>query len=457
MAGLLVGTTGVGGNVQAGNTDAAGGTDCLDELVEHDGGLLAGRVTGLGLVADGVDALVGALAAGALLDLLRGVAPSEVDRHRADLLGLDEALGHAVDAEHRGRTAQHGGVGGHQPDGPGSEHRHALARRDPRELAAVVAGREDVGEQHVVLLALRVGRQLQAVEVRVRHAQVLGLTAEVGPHGHVAVGAAGEAGVDGQAERGVPGHAVLAEAAGHVERHDHVVAAVQRGHPGPEFLDDPEVLVPEDDPGPGRGAAFVHVQVRAADRSRRDAHDHVAGVFDARPVDLLDHHPERFLVHHCLHRNHLPPRRCASPALCPTGAGCPRARASTSSGHIVAGQAGCHHSAGEYPGPAGRTRAETDPAGFGSGTEPTGLLRGRARPGPPGVAAIREEGRICSNSTVDHQGKRGCTRRIRPARLHCRPPARPPPTWNSAEQPRKTRDQLICQSSRPSSVTVGWL
>ena len=53
----------------------------------------------VGLVADGLDALVGALAAGRVEDLLHGVALAVVDRGRADLLGQLQAVGLAVDDE----------------------------------------------------------------------------------------------------------------------------------------------------------------------------------------------------------------------------------------------------------------------------------------------------------------------------------------------------------------------
>ena len=182
------------------------------------------RALCLRLVADGVHALVRALAPGLLLDLLDRVALGEVDRDRADLLGLRQALGDPVDDEDLRGAAQQRRVGGHQPDRTAAVHRDALAGRDLGEFAAVVAGREDVGEQDEVGLVLGPRRQLQAVEVGEGNAQVLGLAARLRAHRDVAVGAAGEARVHGQAEARVARHAVLAEAAGDIEGHDDAVA-----------------------------------------------------------------------------------------------------------------------------------------------------------------------------------------------------------------------------------------
>jgi hypothetical protein len=140
-----------------------------------------------GLVTNRVDALVGALTAGLVLDLLTWVAPGEVDSDRANLPRLGEPLRYAVDHEDTRRTAQQGGVRRHQADRPGAVDRDGLPRRDARELASVVAGGKIVGEQRVVGLVLGARRQRQAVEVRVWDPQVLRVSAGVGAHGDVAV------------------------------------------------------------------------------------------------------------------------------------------------------------------------------------------------------------------------------------------------------------------------------
>src|SRR5690625_4488623 len=77
--------TRIGGQVQAHHADAAGVADGVDQLVEHDRGLLL-TAGGRGLVADGIDATVGPVVAECLGDLLGGVAVIEVDRLGADVL-----------------------------------------------------------------------------------------------------------------------------------------------------------------------------------------------------------------------------------------------------------------------------------------------------------------------------------------------------------------------------------
>ena len=58
-----VGRTGVLGDVQTGDAEAAGGADDGDEALEDDVGLLSVAVGSNGLVADGVDAAVDLFAA----------------------------------------------------------------------------------------------------------------------------------------------------------------------------------------------------------------------------------------------------------------------------------------------------------------------------------------------------------------------------------------------------------
>lgn len=152
----------------------------------------------------------------------------------------------------------------------------------------MITGREDVRQHGEVGLVLGALGQLQAVEVGERHPQILGLPTSVGAHRDVAVGAAREARVDGQAETGHARQAVLAEAAGHVEGHHHPVTLADRDHARPSFHDDPHVLVPEHRPGLDVGPAFIHVQVRPADRGRRDLHQGVGGLLDPRIGDVLD-------------------------------------------------------------------------------------------------------------------------------------------------------------------------
>jgi hypothetical protein len=161
---------------------------------------------------------------------------------------------------------------------------------------AWVAGREDVGEHREVQLVIVTLGELQGVEVRERHPQVLGLAAGVGAHRHVAVGAAGEPLVDGEAEAGLVRLAVAAEPAGDVEGQDDAVALLQLRDAVTDLLDDAHVLVPEDDPRLGAGAALVHVQVGAADGRRRDLDDHVGRVLDAGVIDLVDRDLVRLLV-----------------------------------------------------------------------------------------------------------------------------------------------------------------
>jgi hypothetical protein len=305
---VLVRAAGVGGHVEAGDAEHAGRPYRLDQRVEYGRRLLvvlAAGVVRLGLVTDRVHALVGAFAAGLLADLVGGIGLGEVDRDGADLLGLGEPFGHPVDDEDLRGAAQQRGVGGHQPDRTRAVDRHALAGRDLCQFAPVIAGREDVGEQHEVRLELGAFRQLQAVEVGVGHAEPFRLATGVRAHGHVTVGAAREAGVHRQAEAGVPGEAVLAEAAGHVERHHDPVAGFERGHPVAHLLDQTQVLVAEHDARLGSRAALVHVQIGSADRRGRDAHDDVVGVLDLGVRDLFDLDLVGLLVDDRLHLRHL--------------------------------------------------------------------------------------------------------------------------------------------------------
>ena len=219
-----------------------------------------------------------------------------------------------VDDERLGGAADPGAVRGHQPDRASAEDRHRPPRLYPGQLGAVVAGWEDVGQHREILLVLIAGRQLQQVEVRPRHAQVLGLAAPVRPHLRVPVPGAGLPGrVRPQARGRPPVGAVAAGAAGQVERHRHAVADLDPVHPRPHLFDDAHVLVPEHHTRLQRRPPLVGVQVRPADVRGRDADDRIAGLLDLRVVDVLNRKLERPLEHDSLHRP--TPFSCGSPRL----------------------------------------------------------------------------------------------------------------------------------------------
>jgi hypothetical protein len=94
---------------------------------------------------------------------------------------------------------------------------------------------------------------------------------------------------------------VLAVPAADVERgRDHV--ADLNLLDGVTDLDDlAEVLVTKDLARLETGAAFVHVQVRAADVGAGDPHQHIGGLFDAGVGDLIDADLPRPVIHHCFH------------------------------------------------------------------------------------------------------------------------------------------------------------
>ena len=111
------------------------------------------------------------------------------------------------------RTSDDAAIGGHQTDGARAPNGDALAGADVGKLRAVIAGGEYVRQKREIRLERIPGRERQAVEVRVRHLEILGLTAAPWPHCDVSIRAAGESGVDRDAEARKPPLAVLTEAA----------------------------------------------------------------------------------------------------------------------------------------------------------------------------------------------------------------------------------------------------
>src|ERR671926_830290 len=166
------------------------------------------------------------------------------------------------------------------------------------------AGGEDVRDHDVVEFFFhRVLAQTQTVEVPVRHAQVLGLSALIRPHVREPVRRSRELrfGLHGQAVVGEATFAVFAETAGDVERQHHTVAHFYLAHRRAGLDHLAQVFVPEGAAWFEAGTAFVHVQVRPANVRRRDPHQHVGRVLNFGVGDLLDTNVVRSFVNYCLH------------------------------------------------------------------------------------------------------------------------------------------------------------
>ena len=138
---------------------------------------------------DGLDAHVGAAAAGALLQLGDDAVLGVVQGVRADVLSdLRKALGEPVDDDDLLGAEQHRAAGGHLPDAAGAPDRDGVAGGDAGEVGAGPAGRGGVGgeQRRQVRHPVRDGERTL---VGVRHSDVLGVTAGE-PAQHVAVGEA---------------------------------------------------------------------------------------------------------------------------------------------------------------------------------------------------------------------------------------------------------------------------
>ena len=190
--------------------------------------------------ADGVNARVGADAAGQSREFVVDVRLRVVDRDRAALRREPQAFGEAVNRDDALGAQEEGALDGEQPDGAAAPDGDRVAGAYVAVLRGHVAGREDVGEEEHLLVLYLVGN-LHRADVGHGHARVLGLAARVAAH-HVRVAEQARArkavdlllhpgvrvGVVARREQAAP--AEEAVAAGDGERHDHAVADLQVRH-----------------------------------------------------------------------------------------------------------------------------------------------------------------------------------------------------------------------------------
>ena len=143
---------------------------------------------------------------------------------------------------------------------------------DLGQLSGMVRRREDVGQQDKLVLKLvaRRPRHFQAVEVRIRHADILGLPALIRSEAGIAVACADTFRVRDEAGIGISPAAVEAVAAADVERQDDPVSGLDLSDGIADAFNYAHDLVADGAADFKRRAPVVHMQVRAADSRRRD-------------------------------------------------------------------------------------------------------------------------------------------------------------------------------------------
>jgi hypothetical protein len=264
-----------------------------------------GRGRAMRLHSHRVDDGIGAASRGAYLDLLHRVGARCVDRVRAILARELEALGNDVHREDPIDAPVPRDPHAHLADRAETVDGQASALGSVRVCDCLPRRWQDVREEEEAIIG-RPLRDLDRSEVGHRDAQVLCLAPRdlavqlrvseecralvVLPHLRC---------LTLREELAVAHPAV---ATGDVEGNDDTVAGADVLDLGPDLLDDPHWLVPEDVAAIQKGAHhFVQVQVRAADRRGGDVHHGIGRLFDSGIRDLLHANVATPLPDECLH------------------------------------------------------------------------------------------------------------------------------------------------------------
>ena len=248
---------------------------------------------------DRVDAFLGSLAAGQLVEPLDGAFLLEIDRDRAGRLGHRQALGQPVDRDDLFRAQQDRAADRHLPDRAAAPDRDRVGRLDVALHRGLPAGRKDVAEEQQLLVGDAV-RHLDVRRVGERHAQIFGLPALIAagqvrvaeqPGRGVAERGVGQrlVAVGALADREIAAPALLAFAADDRERDDDALANLELVFRAGADLDDfAHRLVAHDVADLHAGHEMVEeMQVGAADRAARDLDDRVAVVLDPGVGDSI--------------------------------------------------------------------------------------------------------------------------------------------------------------------------
>ncbi len=105
------------------------------------------------------------------------------------------------------------------------------------------SSREDVGQSDEVCFVFLASGQFEGVEVGKGDTEILSLTTSIGPHRHVAIGAASEARIDAQTEARVAFFTVSTATVGYIEGQDDSITFLEQSDPTTELLDYAHILV----------------------------------------------------------------------------------------------------------------------------------------------------------------------------------------------------------------------
>jgi hypothetical protein len=147
---------------------------------------------------------------------------------------------------------------------PRSGDIHCRSDADLGRDCTVKSGGQDVGQAGQIadlFESLSLVRELQAIEVGVRHHDVFGLTADPPAHIDITVSAAGALGVDVQADASLALAAGAATAASHIEGNRHEIADAEVFDVAADLDDLASDLMTQHHANRRRGSAAHHVLV----------------------------------------------------------------------------------------------------------------------------------------------------------------------------------------------------
>ena len=218
------------------------------------------------------------------------VVEDHIDTH---FLGHGDARVVAIDADDHRRAEQPCADGGAKADRALREDRHLVAEGDLARFGATDTGGGDVGQENDLLVGELV-RDDGHVRLCVRHEQILRLravdrVAEPPAAERLTVVAVPALGV-------MAGQTGIALPARRDRAYEHAIANVVPGDAGAELRDDADRLMPDDQPRPDRVLPFDDMQVRPANRGRRDPDQRLArpgmwprNVFHADVARAMEH------------------------------------------------------------------------------------------------------------------------------------------------------------------------
>ena len=185
----------------------------------------------------------------------------------------------------------------HEPYRTGTIDHHSISRLHIGQFCGMIAGRKNIRQHHIIIFFFfSIFRQFEAIKIGIGHPHKLCLSALIWSHASKTISGACHAGVHGKTITGKPFFAIAAMPACHVKRHTDHISHLYLCNTRTYFYYFTHIFVAQYATLFHISAAFIHVEVRAANIGRGYFYNHICWLLNLRIGHVCNPYIKRTII-----------------------------------------------------------------------------------------------------------------------------------------------------------------